>query len=66
VGRQALHAATLGFRHPISGEPMAFTAPLREDLAELVRTLRCGGRFEPIEVGGATVDLERAVARDSK
>jgi 23S rRNA pseudouridine1911/1915/1917 synthase len=31
--RQALHAAELGFLHPISREPMRFSAPLPEDLA---------------------------------
>jgi len=40
--RQALHAATLGFRHPVSGERLAFEAPLPEDMAGLLRVLRCG------------------------
>lgn len=31
--RQALHAARLGFTHPISGEPVQFDAPLPQDLA---------------------------------
>ena len=30
--RQALHSYRLAFRHPISGEQMAFTAPLPEDM----------------------------------
>jgi len=33
--RQALHAATLGFVHPVSGETMRWTSPLPEDIAEL-------------------------------
>jgi len=33
--RQALHAASLGFRHPISGEQLQFEAPLPADFAEL-------------------------------
>jgi 23S rRNA pseudouridine1911/1915/1917 synthase len=33
--RQALHAAVLGFRHPISGEPMRFESPLPDDMARL-------------------------------
>jgi 23S rRNA pseudouridine1911/1915/1917 synthase len=33
--RQALHAATLGFVHPASGEAMRFTSPLPQDMAEL-------------------------------
>ena len=37
--RQALHAATLGFVHPISKEPVRFEQALPEDLAELKRRL---------------------------
>jgi 23S rRNA pseudouridine1911/1915/1917 synthase len=33
--RQALHAATLGFRHPAGGAALAFAAPLPADLAAL-------------------------------
>lgn len=36
AGRQALHAAVLAFRHPISGDPMRFRAPWPEDLAPLL------------------------------
>ncbi|MEO8478678.1 MAG: RluA family pseudouridine synthase [Gemmatimonadota bacterium] len=36
AGRQALHAAVLAFRHPISGEPLRFRAPWPEDLAPLL------------------------------
>ena len=38
--RQALHAASLGFTHPASGEALAFEAPLPEDMAALVAALR--------------------------
>ena len=38
--RQALHAATLGFDHPVSGARMEFTSPLPPDLAELISGLR--------------------------
>ena len=34
--RQALHSYRLAFRHPISGEQMAFTAPLPEDMYFLI------------------------------
>ena len=34
--RQALHAQTLGFVHPVSGREMRFVAPLPPDLAGLV------------------------------
>ncbi|HEX6959008.1 MAG TPA: RluA family pseudouridine synthase [Ferrovibrio sp.] len=37
--RQALHAAVLGFRHPVSGKRMHFESPLPEDFAALLRTL---------------------------
>ena len=35
--RQALHAAMLGFEHPITGAKLEFTAPLRDDMIEVVR-----------------------------
>lgn len=38
--RQALHAATLGFIHPVTDEALDFAAPLPEDLAKLVDSLR--------------------------
>lgn len=34
--RQALHARTLGFKHPRTGEEMDFEAPLPEDMTRLV------------------------------
>ena len=38
--RPALHAATLGFRHPRTGEPLRFEAPLPPDMEELLDRLR--------------------------
>jgi 23S rRNA pseudouridine1911/1915/1917 synthase len=38
--RQALHAATLGFVHPVSGEEMRFAAPVPEDMDRLIAGLR--------------------------
>jgi 23S rRNA pseudouridine1911/1915/1917 synthase len=38
--RQALHAATLGFGHPVTGEMLEFTSPLPPDMAELLAALR--------------------------
>lgn len=35
LGRQALHAAELGFEHPVNGEEMFFEAPLPPDLQAL-------------------------------
>ncbi|MCU0987850.1 MAG: RluA family pseudouridine synthase [Acetobacteraceae bacterium] len=37
--RQALHAAVLGFTHPVTGEAMRFETPLPPDMAGLVTTL---------------------------
>ena len=38
--RQALHAALLGFQHPVTGETMQFEAKWPEDIAQLVTELR--------------------------
>ena len=40
LGRQALHAAELGFEHPFTREEMMFSAPLPADLAKLDRDLQ--------------------------
>lgn len=48
IARQALHAAMLTFVHPITEQKMTFQAPLRRDMAELVRVLR--GRGDAGEV----------------
>lgn len=37
--RQALHAATLGFAHPVTGAALRFESPLPEDFAGLLRCL---------------------------
>ncbi|HLU49980.1 MAG TPA: RluA family pseudouridine synthase [Planctomycetota bacterium] len=37
--RQALHAMSLYFHHPMTGEEMTFTAPLPEDMEEVIRAL---------------------------
>lgn len=38
--RQALHAASLGFSHPVTGEEMDFEASLPADMAALLEALR--------------------------
>ncbi len=40
LGRQALHAETLEFAHPVSGEPVRASAPVPADMVELLRVLR--------------------------
>jgi 23S rRNA pseudouridine1911/1915/1917 synthase len=41
--RTALHAAELGFTHPITGEEMKFAMPLPADLTKFIERLRKGG-----------------------
>ncbi len=38
--RQALHAAVLGFRHPVGGQMLRFEAPLPDDMVALIAALR--------------------------
>jgi 23S rRNA pseudouridine1911/1915/1917 synthase len=38
--RQALHAAILGFEHPVTGENMRFEVPLPADMTGLIEALR--------------------------
>lgn len=38
--RQALHAAVLGFDHPVTGAQMRFEAPLPRDMADLLDAVR--------------------------
>jgi 23S rRNA pseudouridine1911/1915/1917 synthase len=40
LGRQALHAATLGFEHPVTGEELSFESPVPADMARLAAALR--------------------------
>jgi 23S rRNA pseudouridine1911/1915/1917 synthase len=40
LNRQALHARTLGFEHPVTSEPLLFERPPPEDFMKLIRALR--------------------------
>jgi 23S rRNA pseudouridine1911/1915/1917 synthase len=40
LGRQALHAAVLGFEHPITGETLRFESAPPEDFSGLLKALR--------------------------
>jgi 23S rRNA pseudouridine1911/1915/1917 synthase len=40
AGRPFLHAASLSFEHPRTGEPMSFASPLPDDLSLLLGTIR--------------------------
>jgi 23S rRNA pseudouridine1911/1915/1917 synthase len=40
LGRQALHAAELGFEHPVTGKSLRFQSQLPADLEGLINSLR--------------------------
>jgi 23S rRNA-/tRNA-specific pseudouridylate synthase len=40
IERQALHAASLTLRHPVTREEMSFSAPLHEDMLGLLKALQ--------------------------
>lgn len=40
LDRQALHAAGLGFEHPVTGKRLSFESPLPADFSALLETLR--------------------------
>jgi 23S rRNA pseudouridine1911/1915/1917 synthase len=65
LNRQALHATVLGFKHPITGKEMVFTAPLRGELAQLVRSLRASSqaRLQQLTPPGATVNTTAALGQ---
>src|SRR5690606_40221079 len=52
--RQALHAATLGFRHPVDGRALRFEAPLPAGFAALLAALAPRPPEPPGNVTGAT------------
>ncbi len=41
-GRQALHASTLAFTHPVTGERLSFESPLPSDFSSLLELFRVG------------------------
>lgn len=55
IDRQALHAHSLAFAHPITGEAIALTAPLHDDMAHALAALREHGALIP----GAADDPHR-------
>ncbi len=56
--RQALHAAMLGFEHPITGTKLEFTAPLRDDMIEVVRWLRAHAQWQHLDAPGVRVRFD--------
>ncbi len=57
IDRQALHAARLGFVHPISDERLSFEAPLHADMRQLIMMLREYRFVAAPNVAGATIHL---------
>jgi len=64
LARQALHATTLGFRHPMTEKQVMFTAPMAADIRRAVDLLRSATRaagLEPtVHAPGATIELSAA------
>jgi 23S rRNA pseudouridine1911/1915/1917 synthase len=64
LARQALHATTLGFRHPMTEQPMSFTAPVADDIRRAIALLRAAtiaaGAAPEVDAPGATIDLAAA------
>jgi 23S rRNA pseudouridine1911/1915/1917 synthase len=44
--RQALHAATLGFAHPVTGQMLEFVSPLPDDMTRLIDAMRLGAETQ--------------------
>lgn len=61
IARQALHAAMLGFTHPMTEKKVSFQAPLHADMRMLVQLLRQHRFIEAPNVAGATVDIETMI-----
>ena len=64
--RPALHAALLGFTHPITLQPMIFTAALHGPMLTLVRELRKHPAPGPVASEGTFVDLKAAIPDDDE
>ena len=60
IMRQALHATTLGFRHPITEQPVSHLAPLRPDMRALIGLLREHRFRKRVNAPGSTIDLAAA------
>ena len=56
--RQALHATLLGFAHPMTDEQVEFTAPVPDDVANVISMLRARGPCDRPTVAGAALDLD--------
>jgi len=61
IKRQALHASLLEFDHPISGDVSVFTAPLHEDMQQLMSLLRQYRYKSSPTVPGSALDLDAII-----
>jgi 23S rRNA pseudouridine1911/1915/1917 synthase len=62
ITRQALHAAMLGFTHPMTEQPMTFQAPVPADMRNLIVLLRETRIISAPNVAGTVIDLDRMLA----
>ena len=53
LSRQALHARLLGFIHPATGEYMEFSAPIPDDIQDVIDALRSEAFSEEEDAGGS-------------
>lgn len=58
IQRQALHATTLEFTHPISEERVSHRAPLRDDMRRLVELMRMHRFRKCLDAPGSTIELD--------
>jgi len=65
LSRQALHAARLGFEHPVTGARVAFEAPMWHDLARAVELLRKTRLKRVLAAPGAILDVGLSAASGS-
>ena len=58
ITQQALHAALLSFKHPMSDEPMEFVAPVRDEMGDLIKHLQTQGQTESVAIEN-TIEMSR-------
>lgn len=61
IATPALHAALLGIRHPVTNEPLRFTAPVPSPMRDVVAALRAHPQDGPVAKEGYWVDLDKAL-----
>ncbi len=62
IAHPALHAALLGFEHPMTGKQVTFTAPVHEPMATLLGELSGRTMEGPVVEKGYYVDLAEALS----